>query len=68
MPLNVVITDLMPGTCELTGKEDAECIKVQLEVGTPELICRPAELIKLLRLRKRLETRDKPTEKKGAAI
>jgi hypothetical protein len=62
--MRIVITDLLLGRCDLTGKENAECLKVQLDDATPEVSCVPSELIKLLRLRKKQEN-NKPPEKKG---
>lgn len=64
--MRVVIHDLVTGKCDLTGKEEVECLKVQLDDLQSEVICRPAELIKLLRLRKKQDGSPKPTEKKGA--
>ena len=51
--MRVIISDLLIATCDLTGKENVECLRVQLDDHSPELMCRPNELIKLLRLRKR---------------
>jgi hypothetical protein len=63
--MRVVITDLVTGTCDLTDKKDAECVKVLLDDSTPEVLCVPAELIKLLRLRKKQDGGNKSPEKKG---
>jgi hypothetical protein len=62
--MRVVITDLVTGTCDLTGKSDTECVKMSFDDATPEVVCVPAELIKLLRLRKKQDG-NKPPEKKG---
>jgi len=63
--MRVVITDLMAGTCDLTGRKDVECLKVQLDDTTPEVVCVPAELIKLLRLRKKQDGGNKSPVTKG---
>ncbi len=63
--MRVVITDLVTGTCDLTGKENVECLKVQLDDLQTEVVCVPAELIKLLRLRKKQDGGNKAPEKKG---
>ena len=63
--MRVVITDLMTGTCDLTGKENVECLKVQIDDLQTEVVCVPAELIKLLRLRKKQDGSNKSPEKKG---
>lgn len=64
--MRVVISDLVTGTCDLTGKEGVECLKVQLDESGTEVVCVPTELIKLLRLRKKQECGGKPhAEKKG---
>jgi hypothetical protein len=63
--MRVVITDLVTGTCDLTGKKDTECLKVVFDDSMPEVICVPAELIKLLRLRKKQDGGNKSPEKKG---
>jgi hypothetical protein len=65
--VRVTINDVLVGTCDLTGKENVECVRVQLDDGSAELSCRPAELIKLLRLRKRQDALPKSSEKKGPA-
>ena len=52
MPINVVITDLMPSSeCELTGKT-GECVRVQLDPTTPEAVIGTKELLRILRFRK----------------
>jgi hypothetical protein len=63
--MRVVITDLVTGTCDLTGRKDVECLKVQLDDLQTEVVCVPAELIKLLRLRKKQDGGNKAPEKKG---
>jgi hypothetical protein len=63
--MRIVITDLMSGTCDLTGKENVECLKVQFDDLQAEVVCVPAELIKLVRLRKKQDGGNKPQEKKG---
>jgi hypothetical protein len=63
--MRVIVTDVLIGTCDLTGKSDTECLKVALDDSLPEVVCVPAELIKLLRLSKKRETNNKPPEKKG---
>lgn len=52
MPINVVITDLVPSSeCELTGKT-GECVRVRLDPTTPEAVIGTKELLRLLRFRK----------------
>ncbi len=64
--MRVVITDLVTGTCDLTGKENVECVKVHLDDSPTEVHCVPAELIKLLRLRKKQDCGKSP-DKKGVS-
>ena len=64
--MRVVIQDLVTGTCDLTGKENVECLQVQFDDLPAESVCVPAELIKLLRLRKKQDGGNKAPEKKGA--
>jgi hypothetical protein len=63
--MRVYISDLVTGTCDLTGKKEVECLKVQLDDSPTEVLCVPAELIKLLRLRKKQDGGVKPSDKKG---
>jgi hypothetical protein len=65
--MRILISDVLITTCDLTGKENVECLRVQLDDGSPELSCRPAELIKLLRLRKRQESAPKTSDRKGTS-
>lgn len=66
--MRIIITDLLTGTCDLTGKENVECLKVQLDDSTPDVLCVPAELIKLLRLqRKKQDGSGKAQDKKGGS-
>jgi len=53
--MRVIITDLLTGQCELTGRSDVEVVSVELDEGTPVVQITPRELVKLLRLRKRQE-------------
>jgi len=62
--MHVVITDLLTGRCELTGKDNVECLKVHLDDDLPEVLCRPAEFTKLLRLLKRQDGGSKFPDKK----
>jgi hypothetical protein len=62
--MKLIISDFVVATCDLTGKENVECLKVQLDDGLSEVNCVPAELIKLVRLRKKQEA--KSVEFKGA--
>jgi hypothetical protein len=66
--MRVVVTDLLTGTCELTGRSEVEVVRVQLEENSSEVAMIPAELIKQLRLKKRQETvgSSNSQEKKGA--
>lgn len=63
--MRVIVTDVVIGTCDLTGKSDTECVKVLFDDSMPEVVCVPAELIKLLRLSKKRESSNKSPEKKG---
>lgn len=63
--LRVVITDLLVGECELTGKTDAECVRVQFDEDSPEALIATTEFFRLLRFeRKQREKREKskPTD------
>ena len=51
--MKIVITDLFTGECELTGKNDAECVRVVLDEESPESVIATSELIRLLRFRKK---------------
>ena len=66
--MRVIVTDLLTGTCELTGRSEVELLRVLLDDNAPEVAMIPAELIKQLRLKKRQEpvSPNKPQEKKGA--
>jgi hypothetical protein len=64
LTMRVTITDLVTGTCDLTRKQNAECVRVQLDDGS-ELLCVPSELIKQIRLRKKQDNNRLPAEKKG---
>ena len=69
MPMRVVITDLLTSSCELSGKSDVECIRVQLDESTPEMVVMPAELLRLLRFKKKQQesiSGPKQPDKKGA--
>ncbi|MFN0019469.1 MAG: hypothetical protein ACKVP0_14510 [Pirellulaceae bacterium] len=50
--MRILISDLIIATCDLTSKEGVECLRLQLDEHSPEINCRPGELIKLLRLKK----------------
>ena len=66
MPLHVIITDLLPsGDCELTGKSAVECVRVRLDQSTPEAIIAIKELLRILRFRKKIETRTPLSDTKG---
>jgi hypothetical protein len=66
--MRVVITDLLTGDCELTGRSNVEVVRVQLDEATPEVNVTTKELVKLLRLKKRQEpvSATNPAQKKGA--
>ncbi len=51
--MNIVITDLLTSECELTGKSDAECVRVVLDEDSPEAVIATSELIRLLRFHKK---------------
>ena len=51
--MRVLITDLFTSECELTGKSDAECVRVVLGEQSPEAVIATSELIRLLRFTKR---------------
>lgn len=51
--MRVLITDLFMGECELTGKTDAECVRVKLDEAAPEAVLATSELIRLLRFQKK---------------
>lgn len=51
--MRVLITDLFTGDCELTGKCDAECVRVVLDEAAPEAVIATSELIRLLRFQKK---------------
>ena len=66
--MHVLITELIAsGNCELTGKTDVECVRVRLDESSQEMLVRPAELLKLLRFKRRQEpaTAPKSPDKKG---
>ena len=63
--MKVLIIDLVTGRCDLTGRDNVECLRVRLDETTPEIACVPNELIKLLRLRKKQEGSVSQPEKKG---
>ncbi len=64
--MRVIVTDVLTSTCDLTGKENVECLRVQFDDHSAEICCVPAELIKLLRLRKKQDAAMKLAEKKGS--
>ena len=66
--MRVIITDLLTGDCELTGRSNVEVTRVQLDPDTPEVLIAPKELVKLLRLKKKQEPvgTSKTQDKKGA--
>jgi hypothetical protein len=51
--MRVIVTDVLTSTCDLTGRKNVECLRVQLDEQSQEISCLPAELIKILRLRKK---------------
>ena len=53
--MRVVITDLVTADCDVSGKTGVECVSVQLDADTPAVCVTPAELLKLLRLKKKQE-------------
>ena len=53
MSIRVIITDVFTGECEMTGKPDGECFRVQLEEGVPEAVIGTAEFIRVLRFKRR---------------
>ncbi len=66
--MRVVITDLLTAECELTGKANVECVRVQLDESTPEMVIQPNEMIRLLRFKKKQTGMAmRSAEKKGGA-
>lgn len=58
--MRVVISDLFIGECELTGKSEIECVRVQFDDSSPEAVIATTELFRLLRFqRKQKEKQDK---------
>jgi hypothetical protein len=58
--MRVVISDLFIGECELTGKSETECVRVQFDDSSPEAVVATTELFRLLRFqRKQKEKQDK---------
>ena len=53
--MRVIITNLLTANCDVSGKTNVECVLVQLDDNTPEVTITPAELVKLLRLKKKQE-------------
>ena len=51
--MKVLITDLFTGECELTGKNDVECVRVQLDEAAPVAVIATSELVRLLRFSKK---------------
>ncbi len=66
--MRVIIIDVVNATCDLTGRENVECLRVQLDDSTPEIFCVSAELIKLLRLRKKQDGGKSLTRKECTVI
>lgn len=56
--MNVVIHDLVSGECELSGKANVECVRVTLDEKTPEAVISTAEFVKLLRFKKKQESKN----------
>jgi len=66
--MRVVITDLLTGDCELTGRSGVECVRVQMDEATPEIVMLPSELVRLLRFKKKqlsAASSTKSQDKKG---
>lgn len=56
--LRVVISDLLVAECELTGKTETECVRVQFDDESPDAVIATTELFRLLRFqRKQMEKR-----------
>jgi hypothetical protein len=68
--MKAVITDLLIANCEMSGKKEVECFRIQLDDAVPEVLITPVELVKLLRLRKKMEpvNPNKTLDKKGAVL
>lgn len=62
--MHVVITDFVTGECEFTGKADVECVRVRLDEASPDAVVSTAELIRLLRFKKK--QLEKQTPARGA--
>lgn len=54
--MRVLITDLLIAECDLSGKSGVECVRVQLGENEPEVTITPAELLKQLKLKKKMDT------------
>lgn len=51
--MKVVITDLLVGECELTGKPDVDCVRVRLDEASPEAVIAASEVMRLIRFKKK---------------
>ena len=63
--MRVLITDLFTGECELTGKKDAECVRVKLDETAPDAVIAIQELLRLLRFQKRQNDKQAQSLTKG---
>jgi hypothetical protein len=64
--MRVLITDLFTGECELTGKKDAECVRVKLDDAAPEAVVATSELFRLLRFHvKQVQKKQAESSTKG---
>ncbi|MGA2797919.1 MAG: hypothetical protein ABSE63_10090 [Thermoguttaceae bacterium] len=53
--MRIIITDLLTSNCDVSGKTGVECVTVQLDDNTPAVNITPAELLKVVRLKKKQE-------------
>jgi hypothetical protein len=63
--MHVVITDLFTGDCEFTGKSNVECVRVQFDESEPEAVIACNQLVRVLRFRKTLLTKQSPASRTG---
>lgn len=63
--MKVIISDLLMGECELTGKGDVECVRVKLDETAPEAVIATSELIRLVRFQKKQNAKQADASKGG---
>lgn len=65
--MRVVISDLFIGDCELTGKSETECVRVQLGEASPESVIATKELLRVLRFHKTQQSKLEGKSSKSSA-